>query len=72
MTTYITKAGDDIDGILWAELGRTDDATEREFWTLNPGAALQLTAAGNFPQGVELALPAGTESAAAQAVSPWD
>ena len=72
MTTYITKAGDNIDGVLWSQLGRTDDDIEREFWQLNPDAALKLTAAGNFPQGVELVLPVAPENPTVQAVSPWD
>lgn len=73
MINYITKAGDDIDGILWAQLKRTDDDIEREFWRLNPDAALKLTTNGNFPQGVGLVLPDLSNSAELlKVVSPWD
>ena len=70
-TTYITKAGDTVDGILWAHLNSTNDALEAQFWQINPSVTLPLASGVHFPQGVVVQIPTAAE-ALIEVVSPWD
>ena len=69
MIEYITTSGDSVDGILYRELGRNDDAAETAFWKLNPTAAEK---GPKFPAGVRLKLPVLPKHQQQTAVSPWD
>jgi len=70
-TAYITKAGDTIDGILWAQLQHTGDALEAQFWALNAGVSSTLINGVRFPQGVHVQIPAAMQPSI-EVISPWD
>lgn len=69
--SYVTIAGDTIDGVLHRELSRNDDSTEADFWRLNPDAVLKTYDGMHFPVGVVLLLPE-IAIAPIEEVSPWD
>lgn len=70
--SYVTIAGDTVDGVLYREIGRNDDDLEAEFWRLNPSAALHTADGVHFPVGVVLLLPDKNIVRSVEVVSPWD
>lgn len=65
-----SRAGDTVNGILYRETGRYDDAAEEALWAANPGLAERGPV---LPAGVTVYVPEIQESATSkQVTNVWD
>jgi len=70
MRVVRSQAGDTVNGILYRETGRYDDAAEEALWAVNPGLAAY---GATLPAGVMVYVPELQESQKPQKVTNvWD
>lgn len=69
MTSIRTVHGDTVDGLLWQQLGRTDEQITDAFWRLNSHAS---ELGPIFPSGVTLQLPDLPAEPEVTRITAWD